>query len=271
MSNSILTTQLCGITFQGNTHNKLQQDAFFFVENCYQKALGITAVKCCDNAFCVAVADGVSQSPLSGFASKIAVQSVKKLWQDYLDQPSQSPIMAMQTIYQMVATAPRRYYGAMTTLALLYRKINDNQIVIKHIGDSRVYLYRQGQWQCLTKDHNFLNEWLTEQAQQGNEIQDTQQEHASVYHTLTDYLTIDADLDSNPMPKYDSQILSVQSDDCLLVCSDGVYDLVPCGQWQAINKYTDLQAWLKQLRLQIYQSEGKAYDNATAVVIRFNH
>ncbi|MEN9494211.1 MAG: hypothetical protein RJA89_453, partial [Pseudomonadota bacterium] len=83
-------------------------------------------------------------------------------------------------------------------------------------------------------------------------------------------LIADSDLDNNPMPTYDSQTLKVSSDDCLVVCTDGVHDLVPCEEWQSIDKYTDLQAWLKQLRKQIYASEGRAYDNATAILVKFD-
>ena len=72
------------------------------------------------------------------------------------------------------------------------------------------------------------------------------------------------------MPTYDSQTLKVSSDDCLVVCTDGVHDLVACDKWQSIDKHTDLQAWLKQLRKQIYASEGRAYDNATAILVRFD-
>ena len=71
------------------------------------------------------------------------------------------------------------------------------------------------------------------------------------------------------MPAHDSQTLTVSSGDCLLLCTDGVHDLVPCGDWQGIDKDTDLQDWLKQLRKQIYASDGQAYDNATAILVRF--
>jgi protein phosphatase len=40
--------------------------------------------------------------------------------------------------------------------------------------------------------------------------------------------------------------------------------------WQSIDKHTDLQVWLKQLRKQIYASEGRAYDNATAILVKFD-
>ena len=276
-----LSTTLCAITFQGNASNGLQQDAFFFVDDYYQEALGITSVHRCDDAFCVAVSDGVAESNISQYASLKTVKAVKQLWQTYLDNPNQSAVMDISKIYEKVATLPKRYYGASATLALVYRTFaKDNHthssVVIKHIGDSRVYHFSAmtKTWRCITRDHNLLNQLVDEQAAAENRQADfgeyNQDGMASPMYALTDCLIADSDLDSNPMPAYDSQTLKVSSGDCLVICTDGVHDLVPCEEWQSIDKHTDLQAWLKQLRKQIYASEGRAYDNATAILVRFD-
>lgn len=276
-----LSTTICAMTFQGNASNGLQQDAFFFVDDYYQEALGITPVRRCDDAFCVAVSDGVSQSNLSQVASLTTMKAVKQLWQNYLDNPNQSPVMDISKIYDKVATLPKRYYGASATLALVYRplaKVSETNftVVIKHIGDSRVYHFSAmtKTWRCITRDHNLLNQIVDEQAAAENRQADfskyNQKGMASPLYALTDCLIADSDLDSNPMPAFDSQTLAVSSGDCLVVCTDGVYDLVPCDEWEGIDKHTDLQEWLKQLRKQIYASKGRAYDNATAILVRFD-
>ena len=276
-----LSTTICAMTFQGNASNGLQQDAFFFVDDYYQEALGITPVLQCGDAFCVAVSDGVSQSNLSQVASLKAMKTVKQLWQTYLDNPNQSAVMDISKIYEKVATLPKRYYGASATLALVYRAFaKDNQsnssVVIKHIGDSRVYHFSAmtKTWRCITRDHNLLNQLVDEKAamekRQADFSEYNQDGMASPMYALTDCLIADSDLDSNPMPAFDSQTLKVSSGDCLVVCTDGVHDLVPCEEWQSIDKHTDLQVWLKQLRKQIYASEGRAYDNATAILVKFD-
>lgn len=276
-----LSTTLCAMTFQGNANNGLQQDAFFFVDDYYQVALGITPVHRCDDAFCVAVSDGVSQSDFSQVASLTTMKAVKQLWQTYLDNPNQSAVMDMSKIYNKVTTLPKRYYGASATLALVYRplaKVSETNftVVIKHIGDSRVYHFSAmtKTWRCITRDHNLLNQLVDEQAAAENRQADfseyNQNGMASPMYALTDCLIADSDLDNNPMPAFDSQTLAVSSSDCLVVCTDGVYDLVPCCEWQAIDETTDLQNWLKQLCKQIYASKGRAYDNATAILVRFD-
>lgn len=276
-----LSTTLCAMTFQGNASNGLQQDAFFFVDDYYQEALGITPVHRCDDAFCIAVSDGVAESNLSQYASLKTVKTVKQLWQNYLDNSNQSPVMDISKIYEKVATLPKRFYGASATLALVYRAFTkDNHthssVVIKHIGDSRVYHFSANTktWRCITRDHNLLNQLIDEKAENENCQADfseyNQDGMASPMYALTDCLIADSDLDSNPMPAFDSQKLAVSSDDCLVVCTDGVHDLVLCDEWQGIDKHTDLQEWLKQLRKQIYASKGRAYDNATAILVRFD-
>ena len=278
MSN--LFTTVCAMTFQGNASNGLQQDAFFFVDDYYQEVLGITPVHRCDGAFCVAVSDGVSQSDFSQVASLTTMKAVKQLWQTYLDNPNQSAVMDILKIYNKVATLPKRYYGASATFALVYRTFaKDNQsnssVVIKHMGDSRVYHFSAmtKTWRCITRDHNLLNQLVDEQAAAENRQADfskyNREGMASPLYALTDCLIADSDLDNNPMPAYESQTLAVSSGDCLVVCTDGVYDLVPCCEWQAIDETTDLQNWLKQLCKQIYASEGRAYDNATAILVKF--
>lgn len=279
MSN--LSAILCAMTFQGNASNGLQQDAFFFVDDYYQEALGITPVHRCDDAFCVAVSDGVSQSNLSQVASLTTMKAVKQLWQSYLDNPNQSPVMDISKIYDEVTTLPKRYYGASATLALVYRslaKVSETNftVVIKHIGDSRVYHFSAitKTWRCITRDHNLLNQLVDEQAAAENRQADfskyNQKGMASPLYALTDCLIADSDLDSNPMPAFENQTLAVSSGDCLVVCTDGVHDLVFCNEWQGIDKHTDLQEWLKRLRKQIYASKGRAYDNATAILVRFD-
>ena len=276
-----LSTTICAMTFQGNASNRLQQDAFFFVDDYYQEALGITPVHRCDDAFCVAVSDGVSQSDYSQVASLKAMKTVKQLWQTYLDNPNQSAVMEVSKIYEKVATLPKRYYGASATLALVYRPLakaseTNPPIVIKHIGDSRVYYFSAATktWHCITRDHNLLNQLIDEKAENENRQADfseyNQTGMASPMYALTDCLIADSDLDNNPMPAYESQTLAVSSGDCLVVCTDGVHDLVSCDEWQGIDEHTDLQDWLKKLRKQIYASKGRAYDNATAILVRFD-
>ncbi len=74
--------QACAITFQGNASNKLQQDAFFFLDYWYQEDLGVMAVTPVQAPFCLAVSDGLASSNQSQHCSKAVVKAIKTLWDD---------------------------------------------------------------------------------------------------------------------------------------------------------------------------------------------
>ena len=81
--------------------------------------------------------------------------------------------------------------------------------------------------------------------------------------------TNDSDL-SGEAPESISRTIEVNGGDCLLVCTDGIHDLVPSHEWQTVSAETDLQEWLIALKNQVYDSDGNAYDNGTAILLRFD-
>nr|WP_241879296.1 SpoIIE family protein phosphatase [Psychrobacter sp. PraFG1]UNK06044.1 SpoIIE family protein phosphatase [Psychrobacter sp. PraFG1] len=71
-------------------------------------------------------------------------------------------------------------------------------------------------------------------------------------------------------PQSEVTTIEIDTGDSLVICTDGIHDLVPSDEWELIDKHTGLQKWLLALKTQVYQSEGKAYDNGTAIVVRFD-
>ena len=45
---------------------------------------------------------------------------------------------------------------------------------------------------------------------------------------------------------------------------------MPSHEWQPISAEIDLQEWLIALKSQVYGSDGNAYDNGTAILVRFD-
>ena len=287
-----LPAQICGITFKGNAASGKQQDAMYVVDGRYYSDLAMTAVFDCVDGFCVAVSDGVASSPHAGACANAVIRAIASSWQQHqadtlTHQLSDRPTMMMQAIHEQVAQAPSRYSGASATLALVYRPWRTaaqvaadrcQPLVIKHVGDSRVYRYRPDQaehpgWQCLTRDHNVLNLLVDQQAAERGVAAKPDDYNrdgmAGSYYTLTECMMINSDPDSNPVPAYHSQTLPVQAGDVLLVCTDGIHDLVPAIHWPPVTAQTDLRDWLKALRQQVYRAEGNAYDNGSAIVLRF--
>ena len=268
--------QACAITFKGNASNNLQQDAFFFLDNWYQEDLGVMAVTSVELPFCLAVSDGVASSNHSQHCSKAVVKAISRLW-------SNNTKPTADAIHQLVNQTKHssKRHGAAATLAMVVGELNSDGIIkvtITHVGDSRVYWLPKGatQWQCLTRDHNLLNELIDQKAQeQGRyaEFSDYNREGmAGSLYSITECfaLTTDDSYTSSEAPESNSRKIDVNRGDCLLVCTDGIHDLVPSHDWQPVSAETDLQEWLIALKNRVYDSEGDAYDNGTAILVRFD-
>lgn len=109
--------------------------------------------------------------------------------------------------------------------------IIDNKLHTAYVGDSRIYLMRSGRIQQLTIDHS----WVQEAMDKGILTPELAREHPNV-HVIRRYLgspvppepdfrmvLFDGEGDSN---SENNQGTELQPDDVLLLCSDGLTDLV---------------------------------------------
>ena len=87
---------------------------------------------------------------------------------------------------------------------------------VGHIGDSRLYLLRQGELRQVTTDHT----WVQREVDAGR-----LSAADALSHPLSHIVTRVLSDDLSPEP--DVLRLDVRPDDLLLVCSDGLYNMVP--------------------------------------------
>ncbi|RLT97957.1 PP2C family protein-serine/threonine phosphatase [Ketobacter sp.] len=101
------------------------------------------------------VADGVGGGPSGDFASRTLVQEIEALCATS-DQPEEDLLQAIQSanlkIYQ--AGQDPKLNGMATTVAAIV--IQGESLLVCHVGDSRVYLLRNGDMSALTRDHSKL-------------------------------------------------------------------------------------------------------------------
>jgi protein phosphatase len=97
---------------------------------------------------------------------------------------------------------------ATTVVAVL---VDERVADIAHVGDSRVYLVRGGEIKCLTNDHS----WVNEQVMSG--VIDSDQARS---HPLRNVVT--RALGGKPDLEVDVQTLELETDDRILLCSDGL-------------------------------------------------
>lgn len=257
-----LQAEVMAISWQGKPSR--QEDSILIDGQILQRSGSkITPTYRPTDALCIAVADGVHNSPMPHLASKQVLSSV--LRQHQADQQ-----IRLTTIQAELCEAldHGNSHGASSTLALVQSVITTEpaqtqQLCIKHVGDSRGFHYQPVHgWQQLTEDHTTL----LEVSQDQNLTIDQAVEYASIYNALNHYFV--ADWQDHNMDGLYGQFIEVQAGDWVLLSTDGMHDILPCPEWPAITQQTDLASWLKQLHDAVHRKG--AYDNGSVIIVRWS-
>ncbi|MCW2163012.1 protein phosphatase [Microbacterium hydrothermale] len=165
------------------------------------------------------VADGMGGHAGGDVASSLAIHRLTEL-----DQPFATPAQAehairdalADTAAELIDTVARRpeLAGMGTTVSALV--MVDDYAVIGHIGDSRIYLYRDDTLTQITADHTFVQRLVDSGRITPEEAR---------YHPRRSVLMrVLGDMD--PDPEVDSFIMPTQDGDRWLLCSDGLSGVV---------------------------------------------
>lgn len=115
-------------------------------------------------------------------------------------------------IYQAAQSQPQ-YAGMGTTLVVAL--FHDDTVTVAHIGDSRLYLLREGNFRQLTRDHSLLQEQID-----SGIITAEQARYSQNRNLVTRALGID------PTVEVEINDYEVEPGDVFLLCSDGLNDMV---------------------------------------------
>lgn len=177
-----------------------------------EAATGEVAVNA-NSRFCAIVADGMGGCEGGELASDIACQEFDTWMADLPSGLSKAAVPCEAQAFALAAhqLINRRgeelegYRGMGTTLAGFF--FYENTPFWINIGDSRLYIFRDGLLRQLSRDHSMRN-LLNDPTQPANLI----------YNSLGTGTGADTFADCDHLPLFDG--------DCLLVCSDGLTDLV---------------------------------------------
>lgn len=123
---------------------------------------------------------------------------------------------ALQAAHSVIREKSRqsiRYRGMGTTCVAIL--IDGGKLHYAHVGDSRLYMLRQGEFTALTHDHSLQQEFID----QGLYTPAEAREKVS-RNILTRALGLE------PQVKVDYNYLTIQQGDRFLMCSDGLYDML---------------------------------------------
>ncbi len=178
-------------------------------------------------------------------------QSGKKAAQKML----QEQVAKVNTsIYQAAQSQPQ-YAGMGTTLVVVL--FYDNKMMAAHIGDSRLYRMRGGEFSQVTKDHSLLQEQID-----AGMLTKEQAKHSSNKNLVTRALGIDPAVEPE-IHEYDTL-----PGDIYLLCSDGLSDMVSDDDigmaLQALGANLELAA---QQLVQMANDNG-GRDNVSVILIK---
>lgn len=204
-----------------------------------------------------AVADGMGGHAAGQIASEIGLKTVvKRYFTNTADDPDTALVAAIQFANGLVrdtaAAVPGRS-GMGTTLTCAV--IREGELTVAQVGDSRLYLLRDGVPRQVTEDHS----WVAEQVRKG--ALDAETASRSPFRNV-----ITRSLGAEPDVKVDLFHEALQPGDLLLLCSDGLTGQVPDGQIAAIAACNAPSVACMELIDAACASGGR--DNITVAIIR---
>ncbi len=154
------------------------------------------------------------------------------------------------------ATQRADLHGMGTTLTLAYHY--ESELVIVHVGDSRAYLLRGDTLQQLTEDHTLVAEMVRR-----GELDSEQASRHRLRHVITNVVG-----GTEAGVRAEAHSFDVQAGDALLLCSDGLTDMLSHGEIADILR-GDEEPEAACTRLIESANARGGRDNITAVVARF--
>jgi protein phosphatase len=217
------------------------------------------------------VADGIGGAEGGEVASRLAIKTLMELviqtpdWIMRLDDDlSEELVKRALDRYRKADAAIRNQaqsdpsLGRMGTTLTLAVSLAADLFVI-HVGDSRAYLLRKGQLQQLTRDQTVVQSLLD-----AGVLTHQQAATHNMRHVLTQALGQHAD-----KLKIEVQSLKLADGDCLLLCTDGLTDMIPDGEISAVLVNSGkAEQQCQALMDKALEAGGK--DNITVVVAHYS-
>ncbi|WP_343862980.1 PP2C family serine/threonine-protein phosphatase, partial [Frigoribacterium faeni] len=161
------------------------------------------------------VADGMGGHAGGDVASAIAIRRIRETDKQYTSPGDaefalQSSLIAANQLLAETVFEHQELTGMGTTVSAMLR-VGDS-MAIAHIGDSRIYLWREGELSQITADHTFVQR-LVDSGR-------ITAEEAAVHPRRSVLMRVLGDVDA--APEIDTAILGTQPGDRWLICSDGL-------------------------------------------------
>ena len=214
------------------------------------------------NTLLCLVCDGMGGAKSGNIASTLAldvfVEEVRRTWvpgmnQEKVDQMLQAAVkLANFTVFDQ-AQQFEEFNGMGTTLVAVL--IQNQEVTIINVGDSRAYRVGSHGIRCLTKDHSLVQMMV--------ERGELTPERARTYPGKN-YIT--RAIGTEPVVESDIFHLDVERGDCLLLCSDGLSNMLDDQEILFEVVHGVNKQYCCQRLLDVAKNRG-APDNVTSILV----
>jgi protein phosphatase len=198
------------------------------------------------------VCDGMGGHSAGDVASRLGVDTILQLYADA--EELDAPALLDASISQANTQIYEKGQGLMGTTCVAALVVEDT-LYIANVGDSRAYMVRESQIEQISRDHSFVEE----QVEAG--VMTPEQARQSGYRNM-----ITRALGHKPDVQVDIFTRQVQPDDVVLLCSDGLHNMVDSPELaEAVSSMAPEEA--VHYLIDLANDRGGS-DNITAVVVR---
>jgi len=162
--------------------------------------------------------------------------------------------LANSAIFELSQSSPNcAGMGTTIVVTLFY----DDKVCIAHVGDSRLYRFREDKLELLTEDHSLVQELVARGL-----ITPEEARNSANKNLVTRALGIEPAVDSHIVER------SVQDQDLYMLCSDGLNDVLPDELTaQILREHSaDLQGAINRLIKEVNARGGP--DNVSVILVR---
>ena len=219
-----------------------------------------------------AVADGLGGLDAGDIASRMALKHIEAYYAGRA-APDMSGLSAqrersghcLQSVEHLIESTNTHIFeqkkrfavNMATTLAMV--RIADDSMVVAHVGDSRIYLYRQGTLHRLTNDHSLVNALRA-----NGTLTPGQAETSPHRHIITKALGAEQQVS----PSIEVHLL--QNNDQILLCTDGLTTMLPDKSIARILNQEGAAPDLVVQQLVDKANDAGGLDNITVVLVRLD-
>ncbi|MES2771542.1 MAG: protein phosphatase 2C domain-containing protein [Pseudomonadota bacterium] len=218
------------------------------------------------DALMMVVADGMGGHYYGEIAAQIAVQTFSQIFRQRAQPKIDDPYLFLQEAmlnahHAILAFSEKNKLNDSPRTTCVACLIQDNIAYWAHVGDSRLYLIREGEIHFHTRDHTRV-QLLLEQGLLSHEEAAKHPDRNKIYSCLG----------GSQQPNIDfSRKTPLEAGDVISLCSDGFWGVLPPKAMIAGLTSTDLASAIPALLDQAEQRAGNYADNLSVIVVHWSN